>query len=407
MLYDVMDNTPNPSSPQLNSKTVELPPDQSLRIVASTVSGRFLLLSVSDDPIYLGKDSPDKYDDFSSYSDVQIFSESIAFTGDLFSPHGISISCNDITISQPKYINASGAAGDDQVIGGATAKPGNKGGLINFYLQNGSGDVSKRLAFMAEGGKGGDVNAAGSYAGNGGDGGSIVRIFQSRYTSLLRSVYEFLDRKDVEEFDSPTRKNSTVYLATSQLLNVAFKAMVTEEKVSGPIRTLRALLFDIDKGIPCKVEALVISVRSIRNSLEDIIDEQKDSFSVAAYFTGGYGGSGRGIGYSGTKGKKGSDTHLFLDTYEPDVSKTTFAFAHVEQCTMLLDRAKIFYYMGSPKLLVQAETVFQRLVYRLSFLSTKVYKESDLNRLQSIRTDAANWLVQLATGMVKMPYTVF
>jgi len=90
--------------------------------------GSFLLLSGSDDPIPFGKGTP--YEDFSSFSDVQIFSESIAFTGDLLSQHGIVISCKE-----SQNINTTSVAGADEVNDVTVAQPGGNGGFINFYVQ--------------------------------------------------------------------------------------------------------------------------------------------------------------------------------------------------------------------------------------------------------------------------------
>lgn len=384
---------------------VQLPPDQSQRIIASKELGYFHFLSVSDDPVYLGKDS--LYDDFSPYTVVQIVSESVAFIGNLSSPHGISISCNNITASKPTLIDASGAVGADQQIGGADAKPGGNGGSINFYVQSGSEDVSKNLSFVTKGGKGGDVVVAGSTGGKGGDGGSIVRIFQSRYSTLLGTIYNFLGRKDAQDLKVPVNKRDPIYLAAFQVLTTALTEIITEKEIIDAIKALRDVLSDIDKTIPHKVDDLVKMVSFLRNPVEDVIDKQKDDFKSNATYTGGYGGSGKHVqAITGAKGKGGSDTSIFLATYNPDISKTTFAFAHPEQCSMLLERARVFYYMGSPALLVISELVLQRIVKRLSFLPTdsqaqsNPYTKSDLLKLQSIKTEAANLLMQLATSVV-------
>ncbi|KAM6497685.1 hypothetical protein JOM56_005633 [Amanita muscaria] len=399
----------HPSDPQLDTREVDLPLDQSLRIVANVYTGTFLLLSVSDDPIAFGRGSI--YNDFSAYSNVRIYSEYIAFTGDLLSPRGISFSCNDITIAGPVKINTTGAPGDDQVIGQSGATDGDNGGLINFYVQSGSDDVSKHLSFVANGGKGGDAVVKNDQAGDGGNGGHCVRIFQSRYSALLGSVYEFLNRKDAskDSFASPVRKADPIYLSAFRTLTTALKSMVTEEKVKEHIQALRELLSGIAEGTPCEVQDLVINVRFVRNSLEDLADDQEGDFGAAASYKGGYGGSGKGVpAITGKEGVYGSDAPLFLSSYKPDIS-TTFVFAHPEQCAMLLDRAKIFYYMGSPELRLQAEILFQRLVHRLSFLPTdplsqvntesSIMSSNDLSELKSLKTEAANWLIQLATGV--------
>jgi len=402
-----MDSQQNDSHPS-NTVSVELPPDQALRIVINKVSGSFLLLSVSDDPIYFGKGS--QYEDFSSFSDVQIFSESIAFAGDLVSQPGVSISCNQVAINVPIDINATGAPGADQVIGVSEAQTGGNGGLINFYVQSGSVEVSKYLSFVADGGRGGDVVVEGARGGDGGNGGLSVRIFQSLYSILLGSIYAFLDRKDASEenFESPVDKNDPICLSAYQLLSVA-AAVITQDQEGAfeRVEALRKQLADIESGIAYKVWDLVLTVRFVRNSVEDLVDKQKDGFGVAASVAGGYPGSGKDVqGVTGLKGKDGSDTYLFLSTYNSDISKTTFVFAHPEQCTMLLDRAKIFYYMGSPQLRLLAGNLFQRLVNRLNFLpadpspTESAIKSADSSKLESIKTEAANWLIQLKTSVV-------
>jgi hypothetical protein len=70
---------------------------------------------------------------------------------------------------------------------------------------------------------------------------------------------------------------------------------------------------------------------------------------------------------------------------------------------MLLDRAKVYYYLGSPQLHVQAGILFQRRVDRLNFISTS---SNSLPKFESIKTEAGNWLTQLATGVVYMIYVI-
>ena len=380
--------------------------NQSLRIKANSQSGHFILLSASDNPIFLGNGTT--YNDFSPYRDVQLFSESIEFKGDLLSPHGISISCNHITSTKAASINASGANGTDQIIGVAGAQPGDNGGHINFYVQSGSSQISQNVSFTASGGAGGDVHEAGAVGGNGGNGGTIIRIFQSYYSGLLELARHFLSVYEgtEEDMNIPVRKNDPTYLSAARLLAAASKTKVTETKLIERIGALSTLLSDIEKGIPSKVVDLVIKVRFIRNSLQEITDQQKDRFSISAHSRGGYGGSGNGIGKTGANGKDGTVTDYFMGTYNRDIKKSPFAYAHPEQCAMLLEQAKILYYMGSPELCTRAETTLQRLVDRLGFLRNEVYTESDLSTLKSIKTNASNMLIQLASGMVRILYLV-
>jgi hypothetical protein len=386
---------------------VKLPLDQSERIIINQRTNSYLFLSVADDPIRFG--SP-PYDNFSSYSDVQIFAESISLTGDVLSEHGITFSCNDIIVTSPTRITTTGANGADQVMGGSDAERGAHGGAINFYVQSGTTNVSKHLTFVTNGGKGGDAVVMGARAGDGGDGGGSIRIFQSCYSVLLGSIYSFLNLEDAGEgnFGSPVRRKDPIYVAASQLLTVALKAGVTEEKVAEHVRAFRALLDDIAKGKACLVKDLVVNVRFIRNTLEDLQDEQNDDFRVNVSFKGGYPGTGKGVpAVTGEYGKDGSDSSLYLSTYDQTTSlrrtARTFEYAHPEQCNMLLVRAKVYYYMDSPQLRLQAEALFQRLVNRLNFIpanQSSVMSSDSLSKLRSIKTEASNWLAQLATGKV-------
>ncbi|KAG6856632.1 hypothetical protein H0H87_002382, partial [Tephrocybe sp. NHM501043] len=111
-------------------------------------------------------------------------------------------------------------------------------------------------------------------------------------------------------------------------------------------------------------------------------------------FREGYGGSGKGVqGVTGTKGKDGSDTCLFLATYSTDPGKIPFAFTHPEQCSMLLDRARIFYYMGPPTLIVKAEAILRRLVLRLGSLPESFARVSGKrpSKAQTFNGLASNW----------------
>ncbi|KAF9565091.1 hypothetical protein CPC08DRAFT_213736 [Agrocybe pediades] len=377
--------------------------NQSLRITANVETGHFKLLSVFDSPISLGNKST--YDDFSAYQNVQILSESITFTGDLLSPKGILISCNDI-LSSKAVVNTTGTNGADQVIGGSAAKPGDNGGPIKFYIQNGTVAVSNNLSFVAEGGTGGGVTVANSQGGAGGNGGIITRIFQSCYTNLVGFAYQFLDENnvpdDILQFTS-VRRNDPSYILALQLLKHTSNYPIDEGNISSRVDGLRQLLIDIDNGVAATVYDLVVKVRLIRNAVEAVVTQQKDAFSVSAYYKGGYGGAGNGIGTNGPSGQPGSDVYYVFSKYDPGAQgRTAFAYANPEQCAMLLERGKIFYYMGSPVLLGRAANIFQRLVDRLCFLSVDlsgIYEADEAAKLQSIRTDAANMLIQLSSGV--------
>lgn len=76
-----------------------------------------------------------------------------------------------------------------------------------------------------------DFVATDSVGGDGGDGGRSVRIFQSRYSVLLSTVYKFFDRKDASEnnFESP---DDPICLSTYQLLIIAAAVITQDQEVA-------------------------------------------------------------------------------------------------------------------------------------------------------------------------------
>lgn len=402
------------SDTQFDAQGVNLPPDQSLRISISKAENSFLLLSVSDDPILFGKGS--QYDDFSNYSNVHIFSENIAFTGDLSAQQGISLFCNDITSVSNASVISTGADGEDQKPT-VPATSGAQGGPINFYIQSGSSNASA-VWFVSTGGDGGDATVEDAQAGNAGDGGHLIRIFQSNCSDLLDSIYNFTTRKDVDPkyYQSSVSKGDPRYRSASDILIVATGLIAAEETVEARIKPLQDQLSTIDKGTPVvTIGDLVTTINWLRNNVtNDVVTKQQDNFTVSVKFGPGEPGAGKGVrAKTGQEGKSGSDTYSFLEKYDSTIRTTTLAFAHPEQCNMLLERAKIFYYMGSHVLQAQAADLFQRIVHRLSFLPLqptdplyKAYTDSpimpsdSLSQLDFIKMNTMTWLTQLMHGAV-------
>lgn len=173
----------------------------------------------------------------------------------------------------------------------------------------------------------------------------------------------------------------------------------------------------------CQVKDLVICVRFIRYELYQLGLEQSKAFRLTAANTGGDPGSGDRVRpIIGNRGQDGKDTWFFsppdLDkifpktsypTADSEIRKVTIAFVHPEQCTMLLDRARTLYYLGSPPARLKADSVLQRLVDRLSFVDSlaekdplyKVYGLEGVERLKSIKNAAKDCSLQLATGVVR------
>lgn len=420
----------NSSDTGSDTGDVTLPPDQSLRI--STLQDTFVILSVSDSGLLVGEDTP--YEDFTSFeSGAYIFAEGIAFTSSVQSPNGLTIVADSITSSLDVNLSSAGLSGEDQSNPTVPAESGQPAGSLNFYLQRGTDENAQHLSFVASGGNGGRTIVAGAQGGNGGDGGSVVRVFQSLYSTPFKAFAAFLTRSDVSSsnasLDGPVLPTDSPFLAALDLSAYPTDDMALS--VVTAMQNLRDMLKAIGSGESHTLRQLVVSAKGVRNALVVGTESQGvHSFLPAVDCAGGYPGAGKDVqGKDGSWGKPGTDYPLLLPQhdalYNPgddpaSLKKVPFAFAHPDQCAMLLTRAETFYYMGSPILMQGAADMFRRIIDRLSFLplekddplykaytSSFIMPNGALDTLQSIRTEATNQLTHLLSGVVSLPIRVY
>lgn len=84
---------------------------------------------------------------------------------------------------------------------------------------------------------------------------------------------------------------------------------------------------------------------------------------------GSYGKGSRGDSEDGKNGKVGLDGQVFANWLTvSEILKAKTCFAHPTQCQMLLDKAKVFYYFGSPTSTARSDLILQKLETRLLFL---------------------------------------
>lgn len=412
----------------MSADTIALPPDQSLRI--STLSDRYILLSVSDAGLVVGNGTP--YTDFSNFtSGVWIFAEGIGFTSSIHSPHGLVIGANAVTSPFKIEVSTVGLPGEDQRIGSNAhpAQSGSHAGALNVYVQRGTDENAHNISYVATGGDGGGAIVAGDKGGDGGPGGSVVRVILSSYNTLFTVLSTFLQRDDVVsgEPDALVKQGDAVYTAALDL--GSYPTDDTPDSIQSSMKTLRDTLSNIGEGSNCTLHDLAIAVKRVRNAVVEAIDDQRAYTVSSAHADGGYPGSGKGVvGQTGSFGAAGTSFSLLLPQHDasyipidfaPSLKQLSFAFVHPEQCGMLLTRAKTFYYMGSAILRQEAAQMFCRIIDRLSFLpllstdplydaytSSLIMPSGALDKLQSIYNDATTQLTHIVTGKVNLPATL-
>ncbi|KAH7097575.1 hypothetical protein BKA62DRAFT_833180 [Auriculariales sp. MPI-PUGE-AT-0066] len=407
MSIDDQSNQANHTSSQ------KLPPDQTFR--KTIRGGRLTILSVADEPLKLGLGTV--YSDFSPYSQgTYIFSESIGLVGDVRAPYGIHLATNTVLSSSKVTLNTSGSKGNDQAAG-VPAQHGTAAGPIDLYVQNGSDECSAHLRAAAQGGSGGKATEEDGLGGDGGPGGNVFRFFQSYYAGLGDQLDKFISDPDVSTpvVDAPIQQTDRVYRLAQDLWSTTIALPIAPTESTALVKPLADKITDIDNKKEVRAHDILVAAKKVRYQLGQRADTQEHhSFASAADCSGGAPGAGKGVrGRTGKYGPLGSQNRLFLSRLNVEaVRKTTWAFAHPEQCAMLLERAETYYYMGSPKLRAQAQHMFQRILNRLSFLplaptdplavaySQSAFMGRDaLDTLERILKAANNQLTHIHSGM--------
>ncbi|KAG0152655.1 hypothetical protein PDIDSM_1135 [Penicillium digitatum] len=217
-------------------------------------------------------------------------------------------------------------------------KNGFDGGIMNLYVQDIDHEIVQSIFLNVSGGKGftpEDVIHAekGETGGNGGKGGNVSVLFGTAAVTAHQMVAKLLedlhDKGDAFpfSFQSPTS----------------------------------------DLAVFCRRQNLPNISSSLEALNRALVNKQKCTYQ------GGYGGGGsRGSiedGKNGVHGTKGKEVvHSLI---QPELLwQSPICFAHPIQCRMLLDKAKLYFYIDGDKNLAQCKLLLQRLLGRLNFLNT-------------------------------------
>lgn len=246
--------------------------------------------------------------------------------------------------------------------------------VSNHILVLVSGQHDELIMLVVFGGKGftpKDVIDAekGETGGNGGKGGNVSVLFGTAAVTALQMVAKLLENLNDKgktfpfSFQSPTG-DLTVFCQRQNLPNISSSL----EALDGALK---------DKHSQSFQRALI----QMALALQGINDGVRAAFTQSAQTRGGYGGGGsRGSiedGKNGVHGAKGKEVvHSLI---QPELLwQNPICFAHPIQCRMLLDKAKLYFYIDGDKNLAQCKLLLDRLLGRLNFLDTSPPPESEL-----------------------------
>ncbi|OJJ42655.1 hypothetical protein ASPZODRAFT_169945 [Penicilliopsis zonata CBS 506.65] len=393
--------------------STQLPPDQSLSV--ETLGGRLVLHSVSEDGITIGKDTP--YESLTGYhKGSHFFSESIQLTSAVQAPYGLTLSAWTVICGQARLtLDATG------VDGGASAPNGQPGGALTLYVQDTSDATAQNLSLLARGGKGYDLRPATSgRPGNGGRGGTIVSVVQPTYIQAWAPLDGYYARAefhptDEQDYHHPVKPGDSVFVAGRGIVQAGQRLAAPAVTITDIFQPLADELAD---GHSPSVLSIKLAVVKVRRALSSRIAQQQVQLApTAGDVRGGYGGVGVGVlppVTPGGDGVPGTEMQVFLKDWAPAQLATARApFVHPKQCSMLANRANLFFYMNSPKLRSHARTLYHRILSRLSFLPLqasdplwKAYQDcpfmptTSLQDLENIKTDVTLQLTHLDSGKV-------
>ncbi|KAF2689358.1 hypothetical protein K458DRAFT_329710 [Lentithecium fluviatile CBS 122367] len=315
-----------------------------------------LILSVSDKP-------PDLPSVLSR--DLTVFSERLEITHKTSSPSEASVYspshlllCTNQFECTPKddrvEINLSGPSAPN-----ADAN-GKNGGDIQFYVEDAS-DGMLGTRFRARGGDGWDgiTDQAGT---NGGNAGHISIFFRSVYGRAMALLDAILDsyisktssdwKGLLSEFsDLLSNDDDLKKLDTSIQEWAQFKALADQSFSRKGLRLLQKI------GIN-----LSLAEETLETKLFKMTDTSGGRYGV--------GGRGSGDSPAAQNGNPGKDTEPSVTAWIDPTHQCTWSipFAHPVQCRMLLEKAKLAYFVGGNKSLANAMIYLRRLQDRLAFV---------------------------------------
>ncbi|KAJ5348578.1 uncharacterized protein N7506_001831 [Penicillium brevicompactum] len=241
---------------------------------------------------------------------------------------------------------------------------GYRGGVLGFFAEELDEQTAKGLRFNVCGGAGyspDDIADAehGAAGGNGGAGGDIAIVYTSVATapvSLAQTLLTDLAKSEIkfpDDFDQ--RTSDLIGMCNSDKVHTVPRSQLDKLKQSlkGPQSAFEEVLVNV-------VFALKILDKSVYSAL-----------TQTAGVTGGYGGRGsRGSKENGADGRPGVDGKYRIQsaTDVETIWNNNLCFVHPVQCRMLLDMAKLHYYVDGADDLAKSKDFLERLVSRLQFL---------------------------------------
>ncbi|TGO22559.1 hypothetical protein BPAE_0163g00200 [Botrytis paeoniae] len=338
-------------------------------IIAYPVTDPTLIVSVSETPLdfEVGLDAPlDLYvETFALRKNLQTKSKSNT------NPVRCGIFTHQIDIigSSRLSIDLTGEDGTKDEINGY------RGGNIEFYVEHvGNKDVDSLLLTVAGGDGLSRDSAFGAdtdTGGDGGDGGTVSVLFGSIVGEAYRKAIQIItdlslsSKKFPSDFQSVT--NELVEACGTKEMKKAFELSETFVKMHHDLKSSNRDDFRDE-------------IINILTKFSTIDDDVQASFTQCEKVTGGYGGKATSGGTDGKTGKEG--TWSVKSILKSDaIWDCEICFVHPLQCRMLLDKAKLYYYVDGDDNRAKCMILLRRLRDRLLFLNYRPESPSNEPKL--------------------------
>ncbi|TGO69562.1 hypothetical protein BOTNAR_0009g00090 [Botryotinia narcissicola] len=390
-------------------------------IIAHPVTNPTLIMSVSETPLdfEVGLDAPlDLYvETFVLRKNLQTKSKSNTEPIRC----GIFTHKIDTTGNSRLSIDLTGEDGAKDEINGY------RGGTIELYVEHigakdvdsllltvaGEDELSRNSAFGADTDTGGENDGDG---GDGGEGGTVSVLFGSIVGEAYRKATQVItdlsvsSKKFPSDFQSIT--NELVEACGTKEMKRAFDLSENFAKMQNDLKSSDRDDFRDD-------------VIGILKNFSIIDDDVLASFTQCEKVTGGHGGKARSGGTNGKPGKDGTWSVKSILNSEA-IWDCDICFVHPLQCRMLLDKARLYYYVDGDENRAKCIIILRRLRDRLLFLDHRpkdvgnepkfitAYKEAELrlfipraeegaelasiSDLQAIKDEVDGVLTQLNSG---------
>lgn len=374
-----------------------------------------------DDTLKIGDNKSDTSYIGSSFKDKKtyhIFGEDIILKG-IVSVNNIMLSGKRIIGENGAVLDGSGKDGWNSNKGNINGPAGDNGYNIELFAESQDCINNFPIKLKTNGGKGSNgqesQNGSGGNGGNGGLGGNVWFGFNDIFTQSLYILQRAYQEKD--------NQRKVAYLKL-YLHNInEFKKIIDKELDTGNrLTTMNANLIDlVKKG---DLAHLNDNIVGIGNALSTYIENWKRvSLKGSLNIDGGdYGIGAFGPGAYGKNGNNGKDGSYSIIEYSRinDLINVTPGniFVHPTQCSMMLNKAKMNYFLATKssdsKSVYNTAVLLNRIVNKTSFAeslskSSALYRlyeakeasigsANSISQLQSIYREASQLFSQIKMG---------